>query len=79
MAALECVAVRGEAFYAGLGYDHRVYLTNNCKKAVRCLVKTNVNPNAVSVDVAPGATEMVITWRGSPAYEFTPDANCREH
>jgi hypothetical protein len=70
--------VRGEAYYAGLGYDHRVYLTNNCKKPVTCSVKTNVNPDATSVDVAVGDTQMVITWRGSPAYEFTPDVSCRE-
>ncbi|HKU42562.1 MAG TPA: hypothetical protein VJR89_30600 [Polyangiales bacterium] len=77
-AALACVAVRGEAHYAGFGYDHRVYLTNNCKKPVTCSVTTNVNPEPATVDVAPGETQMVIMWRGSPAYEFKPDASCRE-
>jgi hypothetical protein len=76
-AAVKCVDVRGEAYYI-LGYDHRVHLTNNCKKAVSCSVKTDVNPTVSQVDLAPGEKQTVITWRGSPASEFKPDVKCRE-
>jgi hypothetical protein len=77
-AALDCVEVWGEAYYI-LGYDHRVHLTNNCKKPVTCSVKTDVNPKSTQVDLAPGEKKTVITWRGSPSSDFKPDVNCREH
>jgi hypothetical protein len=75
---LECVAVQTEASFATVGYDHLVHLTNNCKKATTCSVKTNVNPEAASVQLAPGESQTVVTWRGSPAREFTADVSCRE-
>ena len=70
--------MQGEAYYI-LGYDHRVHVTNNCKKAVSCSVKTDVNPKAVQIELAPGEKQTVIMWRGSPSREFTPDVSCREH
>jgi hypothetical protein len=77
-AAPKCVDVQAEAYYI-LGYDHRVHVTNNCKKAVSCSVKTDVNPKAVQIELAPGEKQTVITWRGSPSSTFTPDVSCREH
>lgn len=74
----DCVQVRGEAYYASVGYDHLVHLKNGCKKAASCTVKTNVNPDAASVDLAPAEEKTVVTWRGSPAREFTPDVACVE-
>ena len=75
---LKCVNVATEASFASVGYDHLVHVTNNCKRAVSCSVKTNVNPDPASVQLAPGETRTLTTWRGSPAREFTADAKCLE-
>jgi hypothetical protein len=71
-----CVEYHGSAPYAGLGYDHIVTLKSACKVAMVCSVKTDVNPNATVVELAPGAETSVTTWRGSPAYAFTPYVTC---
>ena len=71
-----CVDVSGEASFASVGYDHIVTLTSGCKKRMTCSVKTNVNPEPASVELEPGQTQSVVTWRGSPAREFTPDVTC---
>src|SRR5882757_3985954 len=63
-AALKCVDYQTEAYFASVGYDHLVHLTNNCKTAMTCSVKTNVNPEAASVRLAPGESHTVVTWRG---------------
>jgi hypothetical protein len=39
-------------------------------------VKTDVNPEPTSVDVAPGEETSVTTWHGSPARVFTPNVSC---
>jgi hypothetical protein len=72
-----CVDVSGEARFASIGYDHIVTLKSDCKKAVKCQVRTNVTSEPVGVDLAPAAEETVVTWRGSPAREFTPDVTCK--
>ena len=74
----DCVDVRGQASWASVGYDHVVTVTNSCKQAMRCSVKTNVNPDATTLDLEPGESKSVVTWRGSPAREFTPDVSCSE-
>jgi hypothetical protein len=74
---LECVAYQTEAYFASVGYDHLVHLTNNCDKAAKCIVTTNVNPDPASVSLAPGEKQTLTTWRGSPAREFTADVDCR--
>jgi hypothetical protein len=76
-AKLECVAYQTEAYFASVGYDHLVHLTNNCDKAAACTVATNVNPEPASVSLAPGEKQTLVTWRGSPAREFTADVNCQ--
>lgn len=74
---LSCVDYRAEARYSGVGYDHLVHIANQCDKAARCDVSTSVNPDKVQVVVASKATETVLTWRGSPAREFTAAVRCR--
>ena len=71
-----CVDVSAEASFASVGYDHIVTLTSGCKKRMACSVKTNVNPEPASVQLDPGEAQSVVTWRGSPASEFTPDVVC---
>jgi hypothetical protein len=76
-AKLDCVAYRTEAYFASVGFDHLVHLTNNCAKTAACTVTTNVNPDPASVSLAPGEKQTLVTWRGSPAREFTADVNCQ--
>lgn len=71
-----CVDVTTEARFASIGYDHIVTLKSECKKAVKCQVRTNVTPEPSTVTLAPGAQESIVTWRGSPARVFTPDVTC---
>lgn len=70
-----CIQHRSEVRFAA-GYDHLVHVTNHCEKKAHCQVTTNVNPAATEVTVAPGATETVLTFRGSPASEFTATVRC---
>lgn len=71
-----CVVQRTEVRHSGVGYDHWVHLTNNCDATVSCQVRTNVNTEGMSVTVEPKATASVLTWRGSPAREFTATVEC---
>lgn len=72
----DCVTWEARAVYGALGYDHRVTLRNGCEKDARCTVTTDVNPEPQSTTVAKGATETVVTFRGSPAREFTATVEC---
>jgi len=74
---LSCVEYNAEARYSGVGYDHLVHISNHCERMVACEVSTNVNPEKMRVSVASKATETVLTWRGSPAREFTAAVSCR--
>lgn len=71
-----CVSWRKEARYSGAGYDHLVHVRNACEAPAACTVSTNVNPEPQNVRVQPGHEETVLTFRGSPAYEFTPRVAC---
>jgi hypothetical protein len=73
-----CVDVSSEASFATVGYDHIVTLKSACKKSMSCSVKTDVNPEPAQVDLTPGETKSVTTWRGSPSREFTPSVSCKE-
>jgi len=75
--ALSCVDYRAEARYSGVGYDHLVHVSNQCDGTVKCDVSTNVNPEKIQVVVAAKASQTVLTWRGSPAREFTAAVSCR--
>ena len=71
-----CVDVSSEARYAGVGYDHLVTLKSGCKKAMKCVVRTDVNKEPASVALPQGGEETVVMWRGSPSRTFTPDVTC---
>ena len=72
----ECVQVRTDASFATVGYDHIVTLKSACKNHVTCSVKTDVNPDATTLELDPGEEKSVVTWRGSPARVFTPIVKC---
>lgn len=75
----ECVKVRTDAPYRPYGYDHTVEVTNRCTYAVNCTVKTDVDPDAsITLRVAAGKKESVVTRRGSPAAVFKADVRCKE-
>jgi hypothetical protein len=74
--AAGCVDFHGDARYLGFGYNHIVTLKSSCKVAMTCSVKTDVNPEPTSVDIAPGEETSVTTWQGSPARVFTPNVTC---
>jgi hypothetical protein len=71
-----CVEVHAVARYRNYGYDHLVVLRNQCDRKAFCEVSTNVNPDPVRVEMPAGGAAEVLTFRGSPAREFTPRATC---
>lgn len=71
-----CIVVSGEARYGAYGYDHIVTVRNGCDRAATCSVTTSVNARAARVSVAAGASVDVVMWRGSPARDFAPRADC---
>jgi hypothetical protein len=75
--APECVKHRTEARYRNLGYDHLVYVRNGCDKRVVCRVSTSVNSEPIEVSLNPGEERELLTWRGSPAREFTARVACQ--
>lgn len=74
-----CVHWRTEVRYANYGYDHWVIIHNGCERAAACVVTTNVNPEPIHVDVPRDKTREVLTFRGSPAREFSAHVVCRLH
>jgi hypothetical protein len=73
----ECVHVNAYARYGAYGYDHIVDVSNGCEHPAVCDVRTNVNPDPMTVRVEPGARESVVTFRGSPAREFAAQVRCK--
>jgi len=71
-----CVEYETKVNYGALGYDHRVVLTSSCEDAATCTVTTDVNPDPQTVDVPAGQSVTVLTFRGSPASEFTATVRC---
>ena len=72
-----CVGVATDARYVPYGYNHVVVLKNGCSKTATCSVSTDVNPQATSVEVAPGTTVEVLTFTASPAQAFNARVGCR--
>jgi hypothetical protein len=72
----QCVRWRADAIYRNAGYDHVVTLFNGCSAPAVCTVTTNVNPDPISAQVAPGKEAEVLTFRGSPAREFDARVRC---
>lgn len=72
----ECVTVVGSARWAAAGYNHWVIVTNRCERRVTCQVATDVSPQPTRVEVEPDRTQEVLTFRDSPASEFTPRVTC---
>lgn len=74
-----CVHWRTEVRYANYGYDHWVIIHNGCERSAACVVTTDVNPEPIRVGVPRDQTREVLTYRGSPAREFSARVVCRLH
>jgi hypothetical protein len=71
-----CISAWGEAQSRYPGYDHVVYVRNDCEKRAHCSVATNVDPDPHNLVVDPGTTGSLLVRRGSPSREFTPQVTC---
>lgn len=71
-----CVAFWPEVRYRNYGYDHVVHLYSRCDVRAYCAVSSDVNPQATDVVVPPREHVEVVTFRGSPAGQFTPKVVC---
>jgi hypothetical protein len=74
--AAGCVDWRTEAVYRNYGYDHLVHLESSCEQAMTCNVTTDVNPDPVITTIGPGGKKTVVTFKGSPASEFSATVKC---
>jgi hypothetical protein len=72
----DCIEVEAIARWGADAYNHFVVIENHCDRAARCRVSTNANPEVQTVEVRAGGRVELITFRGSPASEFTPNVAC---
>ncbi len=75
LAEVVCVRYSGVARYVA-GYDHIVYLGNDCDAPSSCVVWTDVNPEPQTVIIPAHETIAVMTFRGSPSSVFFPVVRC---
>ncbi|MBL8677549.1 MAG: hypothetical protein JNK05_00170 [Myxococcales bacterium] len=73
----ECVSARAQPVFNGSGYNHLVTITNSCPAPVACQVTTNINPQAIRVSVASGASETVNTFFNAAGYGFAATVHCQ--
>ena len=74
----ECVTVRKESQRTGYGYDHVVYVRNDCTAAVECTVGTRRNPEPeFGLVVAPGEENGVVMGTHARARRFKAWVTCR--
>jgi hypothetical protein len=73
----QCLGVHQSTRYSGYGYDHIVEIDNACAQAMTCIVKTDVNSEAITIKVPSKEKKSVVTHRGSPASEFKADVECK--
>jgi hypothetical protein len=73
-----CVTWTKEARYEGLGFNHYVHFESACKAVMVCSVTTNANPDPTVATVPAGGKASVVTYKGSPASEFTAKVSCQQ-
>jgi hypothetical protein len=71
-----CVQITASSRYVPYGYNHIVSVKNGCSKLAVCAVRTDVSPELIAVEVAPGVTSEVVTFVASPSQTFTPLVTC---
>jgi hypothetical protein len=75
---VKCVSWKAEARFVGFAYDHLVHLDNRCPHPASCTVKTDINPDPVTVSLSTGEKKTVLTFRGSPARRFKATVMCEK-
>jgi len=71
-----CIQVQSESRYVPYGYNHIVHLRNGCDRAATCIVSTDVNPQAQTVEVASASAIDVTTFMGAAAQAFVAKVAC---
>ena len=71
-----CIKYWGEVRFGGMGYNHLVHVANSCSRTADCLVSTDVNPSAQTVEVPANSEVIANTVLDSPARRFTPHVTC---
>lgn len=71
-----CVEVQAIARWGAAAYNHWVRVENGCDRPVHCRISTNVSRETHEVTIAAGQHAERLTYRGSPARDFTPTVAC---
>jgi len=73
----ECITVRNASQRTGYGYDHVVYVRNDCTAAVECTVGTRRNPKPeFGLVVAPGEESGVVLGTHARTRRFKSWVTC---
>lgn len=73
----DCVTVRNASRRTSYGYDHVVYVRNDCTATVECTVGTHRNPKPeFGLTVAPGEENGVVTGTHSRKRRFKSWVTC---
>jgi hypothetical protein len=71
-----CIEVREHVRRTAFGYDHLATVTNGCGTRMRCFIETEAVPEQVRVTLDAGASQTVVTLRGSPSRRIKTVAHC---
>jgi hypothetical protein len=73
-----CVVIQTATPYQALGYGHLATVQNNCERAVRCELWTDVDPQPRHpVELEPKASTTISFRRDSPSRVFRVTAQCQ--
>jgi hypothetical protein len=59
------------------GYNHVVWIENECSAPAACTLSTDVAPDPIEATVAAKEKAELTTFRGSPASEFKAKVSCK--
>jgi hypothetical protein len=72
-----CITVSAYVVNSAPGFDHVVRLASRCEQAAHCVVRTDVAPERIDVDVPSHEMREVVTFRGAPGPAFQARVKCR--
>ncbi len=71
-----CIELAAHVRRTAFGYDHLVTVTNGCGTRMKCFIETEAVPEQVRVVLDAGASQTVVTLRGSPSRRIKTVAHC---